>query len=140
LTILMACAVAVAWGSSDPQVPAGEEAPAKNTSDQSSPEYQAIADLARKYEAAYEKGDPKEFASFYTEDVDYIDQDGAEVKGRDALLKLLADNLQANPGAKLAITVDEVKQLSPDVLVDRGIATVTPSDEGSRARLRVGSG
>jgi hypothetical protein len=80
LTIFTACAVAVAWGSSDPQVPAGQEAPAKNTSGQSSPEYQAITDLARKYEAAYEKGDPKEFASFYTEDVDYLDQDGAEVK------------------------------------------------------------
>jgi uncharacterized protein (TIGR02246 family) len=128
LTIFMACVVAVAWGASDPQVPAGQEAPAKNASDQSSAEYQAIADLARKYEAAYEKGDPKEFASFYTEDVDYIDQDGAEVKGRDALLKLLADNFQENPGAKLAITVDEVKQLSPDVLVDRGMATVTTSD------------
>jgi uncharacterized protein (TIGR02246 family) len=83
-----------------------------------------MADGARKYEEAYNRGDSKELANFYAEDVEYIDQDGAEVSGRDAMQKLLADNFQANPGAKLAITIDEVKQLSPDVLVDRGIATV----------------
>jgi hypothetical protein len=33
-----------------------------------------------------------------------------------------------NPGAKLAITTEEVKQLTPDVKVTRGIATVTPAN------------
>ena len=39
--------------------------------------------------------------------------------------KLLADNFQQNPGVKLAITTEEIKQLTPDVKVTRGIATVT---------------
>ena len=39
--------------------------------------------------AAYKKGDAKTLADFYAEDVDYIDQDGAEVKGRDGIQKLL---------------------------------------------------
>ena len=52
----------------------------------------------------------------------------AEVKGCDAIQKLLADNFQANPGVKLDATIDEVKQLTPDVHVIRGIATVTPKD------------
>jgi uncharacterized protein (TIGR02246 family) len=93
-----------------------------------SPEFKAAEDRAQKYIAAYNKGDAKTLANFYAEDVDYIDKDGAEVKGRDAIQKLLADNFQANPGAKLDVTIDEVKQLSPDVLVNRGIATVTPKD------------
>jgi hypothetical protein len=42
--------------------------------------------------------------------------------------KLLADNFQATPEVKLTIKIDEVKQLSPDVLMDRGIATVTPAN------------
>jgi uncharacterized protein (TIGR02246 family) len=99
-----------------------------SSADQSSPEYQAIADGARKYEEAYNKGDAKELANFYAEDVDYIDQDGGEVRGRDAMQKLLADNFRANPGVKLTIKIDEVKQLTPDVLMDRGIATVTPAN------------
>jgi hypothetical protein len=41
--------------------------------------------------------------------------------------KLLADNFQQNPGVKLAITTEEVKQLTPDVNVTRGFATVTPA-------------
>jgi len=58
---------------------------------QSSPEYQTTGDEARKYEEAYNKGDAKTLAGFYSEDVDYIDQDGAEVKGRNAMERLLAD-------------------------------------------------
>ena len=78
--------------------------------------------------AAYNKGDAKTLADFYSEDVDYIDQDGAEVKGRDGIQKLLAENFRANPGVKLDLTVEELKQLTPDVRVNRGTATVTPKD------------
>jgi hypothetical protein len=35
------------------------------------------------------------------------------------------ENFQANPGAKIAITIEEVKPLTPDVQVNRGVATVT---------------
>jgi uncharacterized protein (TIGR02246 family) len=103
------------------QQPAGE---GKN---QPSPPDQTADDNARKYEEAYNKGDAKTLAGFFSEDVDYVDQDGAEVKGRDAMQKLLADNFVQNPGAKLAITTEEVKQLTPDVKVTRGFATVTPA-------------
>jgi hypothetical protein len=47
--------------------------------------------------------------------VDYIDQDGVEVKGRGEMEKLFMENFQANPGAKIAITIEEVKPLTPDV-------------------------
>jgi hypothetical protein len=39
--------------------------------------------------------------------------------------KLLADNFVRNPGVKLAITTEEVKPLTPDVTVTRGLATET---------------
>ena len=93
-----------------------------------SPEFKAAEDAAQRYMAAYNQGDAKTLADFYAEDVDYIDQDGAEVKGRAAIQKLLADNFQVNPGVKLDMTVDELKQLTPDVRVNRGNATVTPKD------------
>jgi uncharacterized protein (TIGR02246 family) len=125
LTTLLAFSLALANAASgadaSPQQPAGE---GKN---QSSPPDQTTDDDARKYEEAYNKGDAKTLAGFYSEDVDYIDQDGAEVKGRDDMQKLLADNFQQNPGVKLAITTEEVKQLTPDVKVSRGFATVTPA-------------
>src|SRR5271166_5896881 len=95
---------------------------------QSSPEYQAAEDQFRKYQEAYDRGDAKALASFYAEDIDYIDQDGVEVKGRGEMEKLLVENFQANPGAKIAIKIDEVKQVTPDVQVNRGVATVTSTN------------
>lgn len=98
-----------------------------------SPQLKAAQDRAQAYIAAYNKGDAKALANFYAENVDYIDQDGAEVKGREAIQKLLADNFQANPGITLDLTIDEVKLLTPDVLVNRGVATVTPRDGAALA-------
>ena len=39
--------------------------------------------------------------------------------------KLFMENFQARPGAKITITIEEVKQLTPDVQMNRGVATVT---------------
>ena len=126
LTILTASSLAISTSASS-AAPSASQPPREGTNP-SSPENQSPDDDARKYEEAYNKGDAKTLASFYSDDVYYIDQDGAEVKGRDAMGKLLADNFKQNPGAKLAITTEEVKQLAPDVKVSRGLATVTPAN------------
>jgi ketosteroid isomerase-like protein len=121
-TILMACSLALSSAASDAGAPAKQ--PAWEEMNQSSAEYQTTGDEARKYEEAYNKGDAKTLASFYSEDVDYIDQDGAEVKGRNVMERLLADNFEANRGVKLAITVAE------------GQAAHARRDGKSRARYR----
>ena len=126
ITTLLAFSLALARAASDPGAPAQQ--PAGEGKNQSSPADQTTDDDTRKYEEAYNKADAKTLAGFYSDDADYIDQDGAEVKGRDAMEKLLADNFQQNPGVKLAITTEEIKQLTPDVKVTRGIATVTPAN------------
>jgi uncharacterized protein (TIGR02246 family) len=95
---------------------------------QSSPEYQEAEDQFRKYQEAYDRGDAKALASFYAEDVDYIDQGGVEVKGRGEMEKLFMENFQARQGAKITITIEEVKQLTPDVQMSRGVATVTATN------------
>jgi uncharacterized protein (TIGR02246 family) len=95
---------------------------------QALPEYQAAEDQFRKYQEAYDRGDAKALASFYAEDVDYIDVDGAETKGGRKMEELFTEYFQASPGAKIAITIEEVKQLAPDVQVNRGVATVTVPD------------
>jgi hypothetical protein len=119
-TILMAFSLALAGVASDAgtsaKQPASEQKSPSSPADQTTDD-ETTDDDGRKYEEAYNKGDAKTLAGFYSDDVDYIDQDGAEVKGRDAMEKLLADNFQQNPGAKLAITTEGVNQLTPDVKV-----------------------
>ena len=119
----MACSIVTASVAAD-HSPTGAEKTHQPTL-QSSPEYQEAEDQFRKYQQAYDRGDAKILASFYADDIDYIDQDGLEVKGRGEMEKLFMENFQANPGAKIAITIEEVKPLTPDVQVNRGVATVT---------------
>jgi uncharacterized protein (TIGR02246 family) len=126
ITALVGFSLALSGAASAAGTPAQQ--PAGEGKNQPSPPDQTTDDDARKYEEAYNEGDAKTLAGFYSDDVDYIDQDGAEVKGRDAMEKLLADNFQQNPGVKLAITTEEIKQLTPDVKVTRGIATVTQAN------------
>ena len=123
LVIALTCPVAFVAAASETATPADQ---ASSQDSAQSPDFKAAEDAAQRYMAAYNKGDAKTLADFFAEDVDYIDQDGVEVKGRDAVQKLLAENFRANPGVKLDLTVDEVKQLTPDVRVNRGFATVTP--------------
>jgi len=122
----MAFSIITASGAVDNSSPGVQKA--ERPAIQSSPEYQQAEEQFRKYQEAFDRGDAKALANFYAEDVDYRDQDGMEVKGRGEMEKLFMESFQANPGAKIAITIEEVKQLTPDVQVNRGVATVTPTD------------
>jgi uncharacterized protein (TIGR02246 family) len=131
LTLLLGCTLTFAKPASDTGAPASQ--PGQEGTNQSPVQNPAIGDNAQQYEEAYNKGDAKTLAGFYSEDVDYTDPDGAEVKGRDAMEKLLADNFAQNPGVKISITTDEIKQVTPDVKVSRGVATVTLPNGAAQA-------
>ena len=130
LVITLACPVGLPAAASDTATPVAQASPGSE-----SPEFKKAADRLHKYIEAYNKGDAEALANYYAEDVDYTDQDGAEVNGREAMRKLLADNFAANQDARLDVTIEEVKQLTPDVVVNRGIATVT-SKEGPAVATR----
>src|SRR5262245_3309721 len=70
---------------------------------------------AQAFIAAFNKGDAKAVAAFWTPDATYVDQVGREYKGRAAIEKLYEKVFAARKGAKLAIHVTTAKRLSPDV-------------------------
>jgi uncharacterized protein (TIGR02246 family) len=80
--------------------------------------------------AAFNKGDAKAVAGFYTPDATYVDEDGREFKGREAIEQLYEKTFAARKGAKLAIRVTAAKQLSPDVALHDGITEVMPAGGG----------
>jgi len=86
--------------------------------------------------AAFNKGDAKAVAAFWTEDATYVDQVGHECKGRAAIQKLYEKVFEARKGAKLAIHLTASKQLSPDVAVHDGYTEVTPADGGPATTAR----
>ena len=103
-------------------------APSPQVANSSALEIQSITQLDKDYEAAYNRGDANAVAAFYTNDAEYVDEGGNVVSGRDDIDKLLAEEFTTNPGAKLEIDVKSVRLLSPDVLVEEGIATIAAPD------------
>jgi uncharacterized protein (TIGR02246 family) len=80
--------------------------------------------------AAFNKGDAKAVASFWTPDATYVTQVGREYRGRAAIEELYEKVFTARKGAKLSIHVRSAKQVSPDVFLENGITAVTPAEGG----------
>jgi uncharacterized protein (TIGR02246 family) len=99
------------------------------------PEKAAVLALDRAYEAAFAKGDATALAAFFAEDAEQTTEDGTVLRGRAEIEKAIRDGLKANKGAKLAIAMDSVRLLTPDVAVEKGASTVTSKNGGSSTSL-----
>ena len=90
-----------------------------------SPEKTAIMAADRAYEAAYAKGDVKALADFFSDDAQYTSDDGQTFNGRAEIENSIQGAFKGNKGAKLAINLDSVRVLSPEVVLEKGSTTVT---------------
>ena len=72
---------------------------------------------------AYDKGDAKTFGPFLQRTSITSIRTASRPKAATAIEKLLAENFQANPGVHVNLNIDEIKQLTPEVRVNRGVAT-----------------
>lgn len=75
--------------------------------------------------AAFNRGDAKAAASFWTPEGSYVDQDGVEVKGREALEKMYQTLFSEVKGAKLSIKTTSTRTLAPGVVIEEGISEVS---------------
>jgi uncharacterized protein (TIGR02246 family) len=90
-----------------------------------SPETTSITNQAAKYEKAYNAGDAKAVAQFFTDDAEYTDETGQLTQGRSDIEDLLKTTFAQNKGAKLDVQVESVRPLAPDVMEEKGTTTVT---------------
>jgi uncharacterized protein (TIGR02246 family) len=123
LTLNLTLAV-IAFAAEPSATPSPQPTSSPQVANGSSAEIQSITQLDKDYEAAYNRGDANAVAAFYTNDAEYVDEGGNVVSGRHDIEKLLAEEFTTKPGAKLEIDVKRVRLLSPDVLVEEGIATI----------------
>ena len=105
------------------------------TTAENSREKTAVMSIDRAFEAAYAKGDTKAIADFFTEDAHYTSDDGRTFDGRTAIEDNIRAALAKNNAAKLAIVLDSVRLLAPDVLLERGSTTVTAKDGETNGAL-----
>jgi uncharacterized protein (TIGR02246 family) len=82
------------------------------------------------YVVAFNKSDIKALTSMYADDAQYTTDDGTVIVGKEAIVKGLKDFFTKNKGAKLEVRIDSARFLTPDVLVEKGLAIV--GDETTR--------
>jgi uncharacterized protein (TIGR02246 family) len=91
---------------------------------------------AEAFVAAFNKGDAKTLAGFFTEDGDLIDQDGRQIKGRKAIEQVYSKLFAETKGDKLFIKITALRVVRPDLALEDGLTEVVPADGGPPSAAR----
>ncbi len=89
---------------------------------------QAIRKDVEEYSAAYNKGDIEAAGRHWTDDAEYINDEGKTTKGRDAIVSLFKRGRVARKGNTFKATVQSVRILKPDVALEDGTVILTGPD------------
>jgi uncharacterized protein (TIGR02246 family) len=71
---------------------------------------------------AVEKGDARAVAAFWTENGEYIEEDGTTIRGRDAIEAAYAKAFANKKNPKVEITVESIRFPSKDTAIEEGYA------------------
>ena len=77
---------------------------------------------------AFEKGDAKEVAGFWTSEGEYVDEGGEPVHGREALEKAYAGFFDKRPELKVESRTDSIRFLGTDSAIEEGTFSVRAKD------------
>lgn len=98
--------------------PAKPEKPASSSTVRTlSPLEAEIVEAQAGFISAFNKGDVKLLAGSFTEDADWIDDQGAIMRGRAAIERALEDSIAGHKGRTLTLRLDSVRTLSAAVVV-----------------------
>jgi uncharacterized protein (TIGR02246 family) len=78
---------------------------------------EAIRKMAREFEKAFDKGDARACAAFWTENGEYFDDSGLELRGRAAIEKAYAELIKEKPKAKVDIEILSIRFPAPDTAI-----------------------
>ena len=87
------------------------------------------------YVAAFNRADLKALGDLYAENVQFTTDAGAIISGRAAVVDGLAKYFAKTKDSKIEVQLESARLLTPDVLAENGISTVT-SPQGSRDATR----
>jgi uncharacterized protein (TIGR02246 family) len=109
-------------------------APAAPVKEKESDVFKKSADA---FAEAFNKGDAKAVAALWTKDGEYIDDAGERFIGRDAIQQEYASFFKANPGAKISLSVDSVRQITDSAAIEDGRSIVELPEGAGIARYTV---
>jgi uncharacterized protein (TIGR02246 family) len=89
---------------------------------------QAIRQTVTAYSEAFNKGDLDALAGVWAPDAEYISEKGAITKGRAAIANLFKQYMGGLKGARMAFKVTSIRPLTPQVIMQDGLSTLTRAD------------
>ncbi|QDU90680.1 SnoaL-like domain protein [Pirellulimonas nuda] len=116
LALAVSFAPGLAW--------AQDAAPSTMTAADANAPAAAIRAAGQAFVVAFNRQDAKGVAALWTADGEYVDEQGVQTVGRDAIEKQYADFFAANPGARIEIVMQSVKQITPDAALESGSSTL----------------
>ncbi|MEW6360206.1 MAG: nuclear transport factor 2 family protein [Planctomycetota bacterium] len=90
----------------------------------------AIRAAVEEYAKAFNRRDVNAIAAQCTDAVNYVDETGRIVRGRDALAKDFKRFFEENSSRKIQVQVESIQFIKPDVAVVDGTATLDPPVPG----------
>lgn len=96
----------------------------------------ALVKRAQDFVAAFQKGDSKSVAAFWTTDGDYTDMTGKRLTGQDEIQKSFTAFFAENKGAKLRIDIESLRFITPEVAIEDGVTAVLSPEGGPPSRAK----
>lgn len=91
-------------------------------------EQKQIVDLSQAFDVAYSNGDVETIMNMLTDDVRIADEFGDVYEGKQAVKDLYSTAFTNQPGTKLTTSVESVRFVTSNVVVEEGVSYVSPSD------------
>jgi uncharacterized protein (TIGR02246 family) len=126
-----ALVVSPAFALGDDPIPKPAVSGAETNSKAQSADERTIRAAAEAFARAYNAGDAHALAEQFSQDADVVDIDGVRTRGREAIEQVLAATFKDEPGVRIALTIDSLRFLSPDVALEEGRNRVTPAGGGA---------
>lgn len=88
-----------------------------------------IEKAASQYVEAYNKHDVAGLTALFTENAEIVTRDGERIVGVEARESAFEELFRENPAARISLTMDSLKFVTPDVAVEEGMVTSFPDGE-----------
>src|SRR5262249_1414628 len=88
----------------------------------------AIRKQAQAFSDAYNKGDLDALVALWTQDAEFVREDGKVIRGRAAIRDMLETGIKALKGHKQRIQVGSIRFVRPEVAIEEGLAFMRAPD------------
>jgi uncharacterized protein (TIGR02246 family) len=95
----------------------------------------AVRALDDLFIANYNKADSVALSALFTEDAEVIEVDGDRYRGRGLIEQRFAETFATSNGVRIALEIDAIRFLSPDVAREDGRSLITPANGTAVSRF-----